>query len=303
MVREHLTKMIEHLADYGLEMVGAIAILLIGWWFSGRAHDLVLRALNRLPRVDDTLKPFLSSLVRYFIIVVTLVAVLAEFGVQTTSIIAVLGAAGLAIGLALQGTLQNIAAGIMLLLLRPFRVGDYIDAEGIAGTVNVIGLFTTDMTTFDGIYRSVPNSELWNRNILNYSRNPTRRLDLPVGISYEDDVEQALALLLEHLGQDERVLPDPEPQVLVTGLGDSSVDLTLRCWANRTDFWSLRFDLTRNVKLWLDAAGIGIPFPQRDVHLYQASSTPGTGDSKQAPISTTKKVTSGTLGPDHEESE
>ncbi len=303
MTQEYLAALLEHLTDYGMEVVGAIAILLIGKWFSGRAHDLVLRTLNRLPRVDDTLKPFLSSLVRYFVIAVTLIAVLSQFGVQTTSIIAVLGAAGLAVGLALQGTLQNIAAGIMLLLLRPFRVGDYIDAEGIAGTVDVIGLFTTDMTTFDGIYRSVPNSELWNRNVLNYSRNPTRRLDLPVGISYEDDVEQALALLLEHLGQDERVLPVPEPQVLVTGLGDSSVDLTLRCWANRTDFWSLRFDLTRNVKLWLDAAGIGIPFPQRDVHLYQASSTPGTGESEQAPISTTKKVTSGTLGPDHEESE
>ena len=295
--------MIEHLAEYGLEMVAAIATLLIGWWFSGRAHDLVLRALNRMPRVDDTLKPFLSSVVRYFIIIITLVAVLAEFGVQTTSIIAVLGAAGLAIGLALQGTLQNIAAGIMLLLLRPFRVGDYIDAEGIAGTVNEIGLFTTDMTTYDGIYRSVPNSELWNRNILNYSRNPTRRLDLPVGISYEDDVEQAMALLLEHLVQDERVLPDPEPQVLVTGLGESAVDLTLRGWAKRPDFWSLRFDLNRNVKLWLDAAGISIPFPQRDVHLYQVSSTPKADASEMVPSSDARKVTSAISGPDHEESE
>jgi small conductance mechanosensitive channel len=303
MAQEYLQNMIEHLAEYGLEMVAAIATLLIGWWFSGRAHDLVLRALNRMPRVDDTLKPFLSSVVRYFIIIITLVAVLAKFGVQTTSIIAVLGAAGLAIGLALQGTLQNIAAGIMLLLLRPFRVGDYIDAEGIAGTVNEIGLFTTDMTTYDGIYRSVPNSELWNRNILNYSRNPTRRLDLPVGISYEDDVEQAMALLLEHLVQDERVLPDPEPQVLVTGLGDSSVDLTLRCWANRPDFWSLRFDLNRNVKLWLDAAGISIPFPQRDVHLYQVSSTPKADTSEKVPSGDARKVTSANSGPDHEESE
>ena len=203
---------------------------------------------------------------------------LAEFGVQTTSIIAVLGAAGLAIGLALQGTLQNIAAGIMLLVLRPFRVGEYIDAGGVSGTVDAINLFTTDMTTYDGIYRSVPNAELWNRNILNYSRNPTRRLDIPVGIAYEDDVEQALDLLLSHLSQDPRVMPDPEPQVLVTGLGDSSVDLTLRCWTSRTDFWPLRFELNKKVKLWLDAAGVSIPFPQRDVHLYRASE-PGLKDS------------------------
>ena len=265
--------LLDQLASYALDAVGALVILLVGWWIAGRTQYLVRRALDRVPRIDDTLKPFLSSSVRYFVIVITFVAVLAEFGVQTTSIIAVLGAAGLAIGLALQGTLQNIAAGIMLLVLRPFRVGEYIDAGGVSGTVDAINLFTTDMTTYDGIYRSVPNAELWNRNILNYSRNPTRRLDIPVGIAYEDDVEQALGLLLSHLSQDTRVLPDPEPQVLVTGLGDSSVDLTLRCWTSRTDFWPLRFELNKKVKLWLDAAGISIPFPQRDVHLYRTSAS------------------------------
>ena len=264
--------------SYGLEFTAALAILALGWWLAGRVQNLILRALGRLPRVDATLKPFLSSLARYTIIAITLVAVLARLGVQTTSIIAVLGAAGLAIGLALQGTLQNIAAGIMLLLLRPFKVGDYIDAGGIAGTVDQIGLFTTDMTTYDGLYRSVPNASLWNTSILNYSRLPTRRMDIPVGIAYEDDVEKALALLLKHLKEDTRVLTDPEPQVLVTGLGDSAVDLTLRCWANRTDFWALKFELNKNAKLWLDAAGISIPFPQRDVHLIQ---TPG----EQSPAS------------------
>ena len=253
--------------SYGLELTAALAILVLGWWLAGRVQKLILRALGRLPRVDATLKPFLSSLARYTIIAITLVAVLARLGVQTTSIIAVLGAAGLAIGLALQGTLQNIAAGIMLLLLRPFKVGDYIDAGGIAGTVDQIGLFTTDMTTYDGLYRSVPNASLWNTSILNYSRLPTRRMDIPVGIAYEDDVEKALALLLKHLKEDTRVLTDPEPQALVTGLGDSAVDLTLRCWTNRTDFWALKFELNKNAKLWLDAAGISIPFPQRDVHL------------------------------------
>ena len=271
MNQDQIQVLLDQLANYALDAVGALVILLAGWWIAGRAQYLVRRALDRVPRIDDTLKPFLSSTVRYFVIVITFVAVLAEFGVQTTSIIAVLGAAGLAIGLALQGTLQNIAAGIMLLVLRPFRVGEYIDAGGVSGTVDAINLFTTDMTTYDGIYRSVPNAELWNRNILNYSRNPTGRLDIPVGIAYEDDVEQALDLLLSHLSQDARVLPDPGPQVLVTGLGDSSVDLTLRCWTNRTDFWPLRFELNKKVKLWLDAAGISIPFPQRDVHLYRTS--------------------------------
>ncbi len=264
--------------SYGLELAAALAVLVLGWWLAGRVQKLILRALNRLPRVDATLKPFLSSLARYAIIAITLVAVLARLGVQTTAIIAVLGAAGLAIGLALQGTLQNIAAGIMLLLLRPFKVGDYIDAGGIAGTVNEIGLFTTDMTTYDGLYRSVPNASLWNTSILNYSRLPTRRMDVPVGIAYEDDVEEALTLLLKHLKEDTRVLTDPEPQVLVTGLGDSAVDLTLRCWVNRTDFWPLKFELNKKAKLWLDAAGISIPFPQRDVHLIQ---TPG----EQSPAS------------------
>jgi small conductance mechanosensitive channel len=259
--------LIETGISFGLEIAAALAILVLGWWLAGRVQKLILRTLDRLPRMDTTLKPFISSVARYAIIAITLVAVLARLGIQTTSIIAVLGAAGLAIGLALQGTLQNIAAGIMLLLLRPFKVGDYIDAGGIAGTVDEIGLFTTDMTTYDGVYRSVPNASLWNTSILNYSRLPTRRMDIPVGIAYEDDVEKAMTLLLDHLKQDSRVLSEPAPQVLVTGLGESSVDLSLRCWSERTDFWTLKFELNKNAKLWLDTAGISIPFPQRDVHL------------------------------------
>ena len=270
-ISAHWKALIELGTNYGLELIAALVILVFGWWLAGRVQKLILRALDRLPRMDATLKPFLSSLARYAIIAITLVAVLARVGVETTSIIAVLGAAGLAIGLALQGTLQNIAAGIMLLMLRPFKVGDYIDAGGISGTVDQIGLFTTDMTTFDGVYQSVPNSSLWNTSILNYSRLPTRRMDVPVGIAYEDDVERAMVLLLEHLKQDERILDDPAPQVLVTNLGESSVDLSLRCWSERSNFWALKFELNKNVKLWLDAQGISIPFPQRDVHLIPAS--------------------------------
>jgi small conductance mechanosensitive channel len=274
-IEELIQTMGETLALYGLDILGAVAILVVGWWVSGWAQGAVLRGLNKLPAVDGTLKPFLSSLVRYTILAMTVVAVLANFGVQTTSIIAVLGAAGLAIGLALQGTLQNIAAGVMLLILRPFKVGDYIDAEGIAGTVAAIGLFTTDLTTFDGIYRSVPNQQLWGRAILNYTRNPNRRVDVPVGISYGDDVNAALALLLEKMSADPRVQAEPVPQTMVMGLGDSSVDLNLRCWTTKEDYWALKFDLTRNAKLWLDEAGISIPFPQRDVHLIQPPAAGG----------------------------
>ncbi len=255
--------------DYGLDVLGALAILVAGSMVAGWARRSVLRVLNRAPRVDETLKPVIASIVRYGILVFVLIAVLAQFGVQTTSIIALLGAAGLAVGLALQGTLQNIAAGIMLLFLRPFRVGDYIDAEGLSGTVGEIGLFTTHLRTYDGIYLEAPNAKLWNRAILNYSRVEARRLDIVVGISYDDDIDKALAVLLELLTSDARVNAEPAPQVLVKELADSSVNLDLRCWVDAGDYWGLLFDLNKAVKQRLDAEGISIPFPQRDVHLFE----------------------------------
>ncbi len=255
--------------DYGLDVLGAVAILLAGTFVAGWARRSVLRVLNRAPRVDETLKPVLASIVRYGILIFVLIAVLAQFGVQTTSIIALLGAAGLAVGLALQGTLQNIAAGIMLLFLRPFRVGDYIDAEGLSGTVGEIGLFTTHLRTYDGIYLEAPNAKLWNRAILNYSRVEARRLDIVVGISYDDDIDKAQAALLELMTSDPRANAEPEPQVMVKELADSSVNINLRCWAGAGDYWGLLFDLNKAVKLRLDAEGISIPFPQRDVHLFE----------------------------------
>jgi len=263
----HDLQVLDWLMSIGRDALAAIVILTLGLWLSGRVASIINKGAKRSRHIDDTLRPFLSSLARYAILIVTIISVLARVGVQTTSIVAALGAMGLAVGLALQGTLQNISAGLMLLVLRPFQVGDYIDASGISGTVETIGLFSTEMTTYDGVYQAVPNVSLWNTSILNYSRLPTRRLDVPVGIAYEDDVEKAMALLLDHLQQDSRVMSEPAPQVLVTGLGESSVDLSLRCWTQRTDFWTLKFELNKNAKLWLDTAGISIPFPQRDVHL------------------------------------
>ncbi len=264
-----LNQVIDLGVEYGLDILGALIILIGGWVVAGWVHRRLLRALGRAPRVDETLKPVIANIVRYAILVFVLIAVLAQFGVQTTSMIAVLGAAGLAIGLALQGTLQNISAGIMILFLRPFRVGDYIDAEGLAGTIEEIGLFTTQMRTYDGIYLEVPNGQIWSRAITNYSRVTSRRLDLGVGIGYEDDIDKAQAALMDLLVKDERVHGDPAPQVMVKELGDSSVNLNLRCWTDPGNYWSLRFDLTKAVKQRLDAEGITIPVPQRDVHLYK----------------------------------
>ncbi len=264
-----LNQAIDLAVDYGLDVLGALAILIVGLIVAGWARRGVLRALNRVPRVDETLKSVIASIVRYGILVFVLIAVLAQFGVQTTSIIALLGAAGLAIGLALQGTLQNISAGIMLLFLRPFRVGDYIDAEGLSGTVDEIGLFTTHMRTYLGIYLEVPNAKIWNRAILNYSRVTARRLDVVVGISYGDNIDNAQAVLLELMTSDSRVNAEPAPQVLVKELSDSSVNLDLRCWAGADDYWAVLFDLNKAAKQRLDAEGITIPFPQRDVHLSE----------------------------------
>ena len=259
---------------YGLDILGAIVILFAGWWIAGRVERAVGRALGRVPRMDETLRPFLSSLARYAILAVTLVAVLSQFGVETTSIIAVLGAAGLAIGLALQGTLQNIEAGVMLLFLRPFKVGDYIDAGGISGTVNSIGLFTSEMTTYDGVYLYVPNGQLWNTAITNFSRNATRRMDIVIGIGYGDDIDQGLAVLLTLMTEDPRALDDPAPQTMVKALGASSVDLNMRCWSDSSDFWALQFDLHKAAKEALDRAGISIPYPQRDVHMHHVGPSP-----------------------------
>lgn len=257
----------EIILRYALDIALAVAILVAGFIVSAWAQRAARRSLARVKGLDDTLEPFIARCIRYTILVVVFVAVLAQFGVQTTSIIAVLGAAGIAIGLALQGTLANIAAGIMLLLLRPFRVGDYIDAEGIAGTVDEIGLFVTEMRTFDGIFVSVPNSQLWNRTITNYSRNRTRRLDIAVGVGYGDNLDKAKKVLSDVIEADGRTLHDPVPLVIVKSLDDSAVTLQVRVWTGNDDYWSLRWDLTQRIKTSLDEAGISIPFPQRDVHL------------------------------------
>ena len=255
---------------YGLNLLMAILLLVGGWMAAGWARRSTRAALSKVAGIDDTLKPLVANAARYAILAVVLVGVLAQFGVQTTSVIAVIGAAGLAVGLALQGTLSNVASGVVILFLRPFGIGDYIDAEGIAGTVSEIGLFATELQTFDGVFVLVPNSLIVSRSIKNYSRLPTRRVDVAVGVSYGDNIEEVLNEALSVLKEEARTLPDPAPQVMVTALGDSSVNVNLRCWTKRENYWGVFFDLQKGIKLRLDAKGFTIPFPQRDVHLIQA---------------------------------
>lgn len=252
--------------SYSMSLLGAIVLLVAGWVIARWAQRVVRRLMDRSTVFDATLKPLVASIVRYTILIFVLIAVLAQFGVQTASIIAVLGAAGLAIGLALQGTLANIAAGVMILALRPFKVDETIDAEGIKGTVDYIGLFTTVMHSIDGIYTSVPNGQLWNRTIKNLSRRPIRRVEVVVGIGYGDDIDRAIDVAKSLLLADRRVRKEPPVEVEVLGLGDSAVTLSIKCWVKTTDFPGASSDFTKGVKQAFDRAGISIPYPRRDIH-------------------------------------
>lgn len=254
--------------DYTASFMGAIILLFAGFVIAGFARRWVFRVLGRTGNIDETLRGFLARVVRLAVLILTFVTVLAQFGVQTTSIIAALGAAGLAIGLALQGTLQNIAAGIMLLLLRPFRVGEYIETGSIAGTIVEIGLFATEIKTLDGLFVFAPNNELWNTPVTNYTRNPRRRNDLVIGIGYDDDIDLAESTLAELVKADGRVVNDPEPQTYVSELGDSAVSVVVRYWTDAPDWWQTKLDLTKAAKQAFDEKGLSIPYPQTDVHLY-----------------------------------
>jgi small conductance mechanosensitive channel len=258
------------LAGWGLKVLGALVVLFIGRQLAKWIRRGVRGALQR-GQMDATLVPFISSLVYYLVLAFVVIAVLGMVGIQTASIIAVLGAAGLAVGLALQGTLSNFASGVMLLVFRPFKVGDYIEAAGSGGTVQAVGIFTTTLTTPDNVGVVIPNTAVWGSTIKNYAAQTTRRLDLVVRIGYSDDIGTAMDTISRVLQGDPRVLPDPAPVVAVSELGDSSVNLVVRPWCRREDFWPLRCDLTRAFKEELERAGCSIPFPQRDVHLHHVA--------------------------------
>jgi small conductance mechanosensitive channel len=260
--------LIELVTGYGLQVVGAIIVLIVGRMVAGMIRNGIRRSLERA-KTDPTLIPFFATGVYYMVLAAVIIAVLSLFGVETTSLIAVLGAAGFAVGLALQGTLANFAAGVMLLVFRPIRVGDFVEVAGVAGSVREIGVFTTVMHTGDNVRITIPNGSIFGTTIKNYSANETRRNDIVVGISYDDDIQVAIDTIKRVLSSDNRVLADPEPVVAVAEMGDSSINLFVRPWCAAGDYWPLRFDLMRALKEQLEAAGCSIPYPQRDVHVHQ----------------------------------
>jgi len=264
------TQMIELMVQYSFNIFAGFGTLIIGLWLAGRASNTVYSLLNRMPRKDATLTPVAAAVAKYAVIVITIIITLSQFGVETTSVIAVLGAAGLAIGLALQGTLSNVAAGVMLLILRPFEAGNWIETNGISGTVKEIGLFTTNIITFDNIFISIPNSSIWSSTIINHNKLESRRLDLDIGIGYDTDLDIAEKALLS-LAEDSRVLNEPAPVFLVVSYGDSAITVRLRLYARFDDFFPLTWDLNRKIKSVLDAHHIEIPFPHRVIYERRAS--------------------------------
>lgn len=255
------------LTSWGLQLLGAVALLVAGWTAARWVRRAARRSLER-SRVDATLVPFLSSLAYYSVLVFVGLAVLNLFGIQTASMIAVLGAAGFAVGLAFQGSLSNFSSGVMLLVFRPFGVGDFVEVAGETGTVTEIGIFSTRLDTTDNVRITVPNSKVFGEVIKNYDANDTRRVDLVVGIDYDDDIGGAMETVRRVLSEDDRVLDEPEPVVAVNSLGDSSVNLIVRPWCATGDYWPLRRDLTRRLKEEVEADGFSFPYPQRDVHLH-----------------------------------
>ncbi len=252
-------------------LVAAIALMAAGYLVAGWVSKAAARVLATRPHIDQTLTPVIATILRMAILIVTFVAALGQLGVQIASVLAVLGAAGLAIGLGLQGTLSNIAAGIMLLWLRPFRAGESIETATASGTVTEVGLFATTMRTADGSYHFVPNSSLWNTPIRNTSRNPVRRVEVVVSIDYGADIASARAVLLALMHDDARVKPHPAPQVRVSELTDKAVNVAMRCWASTAEHGQVKAELTERAKTAMDKAGLFAPFPRNVVRPVEAA--------------------------------
>lgn len=248
-------------------IIGAIVVLVIGFWLAKRVANFFGRVMER-KEIDITLVKFLRGLIYYALILVVLIAAAGQLGINTTSFLTILGACGLAIGLALKDTLSNFAAGVMLILFRPFRVGDAVTVTGVTGVVQSISLFNTILHTPDNQKIIVPNSKIISDVITNITANETRRIDMVIGIGYEDDIDKAKAILTRILSEESRILKDPPPTIAVAELADSSVNFIVRPWVKTKDYWPVRFALTEKIKKTFDQEGISIPYPQQDVHLF-----------------------------------
>jgi small conductance mechanosensitive channel len=255
--------------DLTINVAIAVAIFYVGKMFI----SLVVRGLRKVMRrqeIDKTLETFVCNLVRMVLLVVVVIAAIGQIGIQTTSFIAIFGAAGLAVGLALQGSLANFASGVLIVLFRPYRVGDFIEAAGISGVVEQVQILTTVLKTGDNKQIIVPNGQIMDSIITNYSANDTRRVDMVVGVSYGDDLDKVRDTIKELVAAEERILAEPECTIAVSALADSSVNFVVRPWVKTTDYWGVMFDLTEAIKKRFDKEGISFPFPQQDVHLYRA---------------------------------
>jgi small conductance mechanosensitive channel len=263
-----LSKIWELLTIYGLKVIAAIAVFIVGRWIAKGLSKLAEKVMNKR-QVDPTIVSFVVNMTYIALLVFVVLAALGQLGIQTTSFIAVIGAAGLAIGLALQGSLANFAAGFLMIIFRPFKVGDYIEGAGVAGTVEAIQIFTTQLQTPDNKTVIIPNSSLTAGNITNWSVKGTRRVDLVMGIGYGDDIDKAKQIMADVLAKDDRVFKDPPPKIALVELADSSVNFVVRPWVKSEHYWDVYFDTTEAIKKSFDAQGISIPFPQRDVHMYE----------------------------------
>ncbi|TPN92685.1 mechanosensitive ion channel domain-containing protein [Mesorhizobium sp. B1-1-5] len=258
------------IVSYSFSAVGAVILLVVGYLVAGLAERSIYAGLGHIHGFDETLRHFFSQVVRYAILILVVIMVLGQFGVQTASIIAAIGAAGLAIGLALQGTLQNIAAGIMLLALRPFRIGEYVEVGAIAGTIEEIGLFATKLRSVDGVYVMAPNSTLWNQPVRNFTRNGVRRTDVTLSIGSWNDIDRAQKTLLAIAAAEKRIRREPAPIAFVASLGDTTVSLTLRYWTSAADYFSTQIDMTKRAKQAFDTEGISIPLPPPEMPAPEA---------------------------------
>jgi small conductance mechanosensitive channel len=258
-------------AVWGLKVIAALAIFILGRWIAKLVRGGVKRAMEK-GRVEPIITGFVSNIAYIGLLAFVVVAALGQLGIQTTSFIAILGAAGLAIGLALQGSLANFAAGFLMIIFRPFKVGDFIEGAGVAGVVEEIQVFTTTLKTGDNKIIIIPNAKLSGDNIINYSTQETRRVDMMVGVSYSADLSKVREVLLDIISKDARILADPAPLVAVAELADSSVNFVVRVWTKTGDYWGVKFDATETIKNRFDAEGIGIPFPQRDIHIVSGAS-------------------------------
>jgi small conductance mechanosensitive channel len=265
----------DDLFSFGRKLITALLIIAAGKIAAWVLKKLIHRAEQGPFQIDKTLITMLRAVTTYGVIIICAIMVLDAFGVNTNSLIAVLGAAGVAIGLALKDTLGNIAAGIVLLLQGSYHRGDWIEFGSIQGSVREIGLFTTILETGDGVYISAPNSSIWGTPLKNYTRNGKRRMDLSVSIAYTDSIETAFRVLRQIIAEETRFLPDPPPQIMVQSLGDSGVNLMIRAWAASNVYWGIYWDQMRNIKEQIEAAGLTIPFPQRDIHIIPAASPQG----------------------------